>query len=249
MKTSALRVASAKSDLERRLLEAEAAAATSEAELKETAEELRTTRKELLAAKEELLLMGAENLSMKGPTGTLTPRPDWNDIDPYGKEVYDEDRTLDLVHKLCDELGELEDEDGGAGEVRGGDGPHPAGGGGARLVRRGGRGRARGPQGRQFGSAHASPTLGSGPEVPRFLRSVHERVRVQKLSKRDTEFFIEEVWDGKERVDAKRKNPHALHEYMYDHLREKFKETTAQWWSSGTTSSCLCESTSTMLTC
>lgn len=222
MKTSASRAAAAERDLERRLLEAEAAAVTSEAELKETAEELKTTRKELLAAKEELLLMRAENLSMKGPTGALTPRPDWNDIDPYGKEVYDEDRTLDLVHKLCDELGSLKTKTAELAKFEeamaliqpeaeahdwfeGVEEEEPVD-----------------PKDNSSGPP-TLPTLGSGPEVPRFLRSVHERVRLQKLSKRDTEFFIEEVWEGKERLDAKRKNPHALHEYMYDHLREKFK--------------------------
>ena len=43
----------------------------------------------------------------------------------------------------------------------------------------------------------------------------------RKLSKRETESFIEEVWAGKDRDDASRANPRALHEYLHQHLREK----------------------------
>ena len=48
-----------------------------------------------------------------------------------------------------------------------------------------------------------------------------DKVLVKKLSKRDTEEFIQEVWEGKKRSDANRKLPFALHEYLYEHLREK----------------------------
>ena len=92
------------------------------------------------------------------------------------------------------------------------------------------------------------PTLGSGPEVPRLLRWCTSACSVQKRPSADTEFFIEEVWDGKERVDAKRKPPRAARVHVRP-PREKFKGDHGAVVGSGTTSSCLCESTSTMLTC
>ena len=227
MKTSAAREATARQDLERRLLDAEGHATIAETDLCEANAELRKLREELLATKEELLLHRAENVRLKGPTGALTPRPDWNELDPHDRETYEEDRTADLARGLCDELATLKTKaaelskfaeatsliepeaeardffanrgDSAEDEEAKDEGPTP-----------------------EDGGAPSLATLGAGAEVPRFLRAQTDRVPARKLSKRETESFIEEVWAGKDRDDASRANPRALHEYLHQHLREKF---------------------------
>ena len=241
-RTSVNRALSMNENTQAKLLETQARVVEADADARAAEDELRKLRLELNATKEELLLTRAENLQLKGPTGALTPRPDWNAIDPHGKENYEAERTLDLIHSVLDELkifkaktddlakyeeakaliepeAEANDPFEGVAEEeetapeKEAPAPETSDGDGDGEVAEAAPREEEGPP--------KLRTLGRGPELPRFLRSVDDKVLVKKLSKRDTEEFIQEVWDGKKRSDAHRKLPFALHEYLYEHLREK----------------------------
>ena len=103
-RTSVNRALSMNENTQAKLLETQARVVEADADARAAEDELRKLRLELNATKEELLLTRAENLQLKGPTSALTPRPDWNAIDPHGKENYEAERTLDLIHSVLDEL-------------------------------------------------------------------------------------------------------------------------------------------------
>ena len=239
-RTSVNRALSMNENTQAKLLETQARVVEADADARAAEDELRKLRLELNATKEELLLTRAENLQLKGPTGALTPRPDWNAIDPHGKENYEADRTLDLIHSVLDELkifkaktddlakyeeakaliepeaeardpfeGVAEEEEAATTK----EAPETSDVDGDDEVAK--------PAPREEEGPPKLRTLGKGPELPRFLRSVDDKVLVKKLSKRDTEEYIQEVWEGKKKSDAHRKLPFALHEYLYEHLRAK----------------------------
>jgi hypothetical protein len=221
-----------------KLLATQARAVEANADARAAEDELKKLRAELNATKEELLLTRAENLQLKGPTGALTPRPDWNALDPFGKENYESERTLDLTKAVLDELEVfkaktedlvkleeaqvlIEPEAEATDPFVGMDISRTP----AATPRNAPPAVSEAAKQTQAPANEEGPprlrTLGRGSEIPRFLRSVEDKVLVKKLSKRDTEEFIKQVWEGKVKSDAARKLPLALHEYLYEFLRGK----------------------------
>lgn len=243
-RTSVNRALSQNETTQAKLLETQARAVEADADARAAEDELKKLRQELNATKEELLSTRAENLQLKGPTGVLTPRPDWNDIDPLGKENYESERTLDLIKMVLEELevfkaktedlvkleeaqALIEPEAEATDPFVEEETPEPT----TEPATTDETQKAATDKAATDATQIAEPTeeegppklrtLGRGKEIPRFLRSVQDKVLVKKLSKRDTEEFIQQVWDGKLKSDAARKLPLALHEYLYEFLREK----------------------------
>lgn len=169
------------------------------------------------------------------PTRALTPRPDWRKLNPFDR-VTTEGKTVDLVNELCGELkilkkktDELKEMDAKLAEAKSLLEPEPEAGdpyGGnfqATAVPTATEGKGEEDEVKET----LMPSLGSGPDLPRYMRFA-KGIRVQPLSKRTTELFLEEVWECKEKSDASRKIPYSLHEFLYQHLRIKHKGQQAQ---------------------
>ena len=169
------------------------------------------------------------------PTRALTPRPDWRKLNPFDR-VTTEGKTVELVNELCGELkslkkktDELKEMDAKLAEAKSLLEPEPEAGdpyGGnfqAPVVPPATEGEGEDEEEKEV----IMPSLGSGPELPRFMR-LAKGIRVQPLSKRTTELFLEEVWEYKEKSDASRKIPYSLHEFLYQHLRIKHKGKQAK---------------------
>ena len=157
------------------------------------------------------------------PTRALTPRPDWKRLNPFDR-VTTEGKTIDLVNELCGELKvlkkkteELKEMDYKLAEAKSllepeAEAGDPYGGNFQATVV---------PEDEGEGEEEKEilmSTLGSGPELPRFMR-IAKDIRLKPLSKRTTELFLEEVWEEKEKSDASRRIPYSLHEFLYQHLR------------------------------
>lgn len=171
------------------------------------------------------------------PTRALTPRPDWRKLNPFDR-VTTEGKTVDLVNELCGELKvlkkkteELKEMDAKLAEAKSLLEPEPEAGdpyAGNFLAAVDQQATvAEGEDGESTGKEILMPSLGSGPELPRFLRFSKD-IRVQPMNKRTTELFMEEVWECKQKSDAARKIPYSLHEFLYQHLRIKHKSQHAQ---------------------
>ena len=226
-RTSVNRALSMNENTQAKLLETQAARRRGGRGRARAEDELRKLRLELNATKEELLPRARRTCSSRARPAR-SPRPDWNAIDPHGKENYEAERTLDLIHSVLDELkifkakaddlakyeeakaliepeAEASDPFEGVAEEeetapeKEAPAPETSDGDGDGEVAEAAPREEEGPP--------KLRTLGRGPELPRFLRSVDDKVLVKKLSKRDTEEFIQEVWDGKKRSDAHRKLP------------------------------------------
>jgi hypothetical protein len=163
------------------------------------------------------------------PTRALTPRPDWRKLNPFDRVTTD-GKTVDLVNELCVELkvlkkktGELKDMDARLAEARSLLDPEPEA-----SDPYEGEFQATVPKpttqddGGPSGIEAVMPSLGSGPELPRYMR-LAKNIPLRPLSKRTTELFLKEVWECKMTSDASRTIPYSLPEFLYQHLRIKHK--------------------------
>ena len=71
------------------------------------------------------------------------------------------------------------------------------------------------------GALQRVASLGTGPEVPRYLRQRSKIVRMNQLSKRDCEELVNDVWEAKDEFDATRHTTMSLASFLFDFLRKR----------------------------
>mmetsp|Transcript_8270 Transcript_8270/g.20901 ORF Transcript_8270/g.20901 Transcript_8270/m.20901 type:complete len:751 (+) Transcript_8270:338-2590(+) len=166
---------------------------------------------------------------------SMTPRPDWKKLNPFDR-VSTEGKTVDLVKELCDEqksikvkLEKLKETESKLAEAISLLEPEPEASDPYEGTFQASATSAAVPtttegagEGESTATEAPMPTLGMGRRIPRYLR-LAQGVRVQHMSKRETELFLVEVWECKEKSDSSRKIPYSLHEFLYQHLRLRFR--------------------------
>mmetsp|Transcript_16823 Transcript_16823/g.55026 ORF Transcript_16823/g.55026 Transcript_16823/m.55026 type:complete len:527 (+) Transcript_16823:123-1703(+) len=171
----------------------------------------------------------------------LTPRPEWERLNPFGDDTPVTGRTKTVAADLCALVGKHRQE---AAEARIAEAqlqeqlteasalllpepearePKMVAGSGASLDSSAASADAAAATAE---SAISIPGIGLTEQVPRYLRW-GGAVRMRTFSKRATEQMVRDIWDAKTKHDAQRRQGLALHSFLYEYLKKEAKGSHA----------------------